>query len=234
MPFRLLDGFRKIFEGQAYRHRSSTQGDRLARLVYEDLYTLGRSALLKKRVDDIDCVVNVTNRVTGIRVRRGDGSFGESLPTVPGAKEPGFVVGIGPTANVQIGIEVKIIATAMIKQIDRVINDLRNQALQFKNRNPSAITIAIIGVNHAIRYSSYEGDRVFLAEGARSPAAEGPKAILRLDAGVRHDFDEFIVLPFQATNSAPFPFDWVDFVSTENLYSAALIRTLRLYETRFQ
>jgi hypothetical protein len=180
MPFRLLDGFRKIFEGQAYRHRSSTQGDRLARLVYEDLYTLGRSAILKKRIDDVECVVNVTNRVTGIKVRRGDGSFGESLPTVPGVKESGFFVGIGPTANVQIGIEVKIIATAMIKQIDRVINDLRNQALQFKNRNPSAITIAVIGVNHSPRYSSYEGDRVFVVEGARSPAAEAPKAIQRL------------------------------------------------------
>jgi hypothetical protein len=234
MPFRLLDGFRQIFEGQAYRHRSSTHGDRLARLVYEDLYTLGRSALLKRRIDDIDCVVNVTNRVTGIKVRRGDGTFGESLPTVPGVKEPGFVVGIGPTANVQIGIEVKILATAMIKQIDRVITSLRDQAIQFKSRNPSAITMAIIGVNHATRYSSYEGDRIFVAEGGRSPAAEAPKAIQRLDAAVRKDYDEFIVLPFQATNSAPFPFDWMDFVSTENLYSAALIRTLRLYETRFQ
>ena len=116
MPFRLLDGFRNIFEGQTYRHRSSTHGDRLARLVYEDLYRLGRSALLKKRIDDIDCVVNITNRITGIKVRRGDGTFGESLPTVPGVKEPGFFAGIGPTANVQIGIEVKIIATAMINR----------------------------------------------------------------------------------------------------------------------
>jgi len=233
MPFRLLDGFRKIFEGQAYRHRSSTQGDRLARLVYEDLYALGRSAILKNRIDSVECVVNVTNRVTGIKVRRGDGSFGESLPTVPGTKEAGFVVGIGPTANVQIGIEVKIVATAMIKQIDRVINDLKNQALQFKSRNPSAITIAIVGVNHAPRYSSYEGERVFLAEGARSPAAEAAKAIQRLDAGARHHYDEFIVLPFKATNSAPFRFEWNDFDSTENLYAALLVRTLRLYETRF-
>jgi hypothetical protein len=234
MPFRLLDGFRKIFEGQAYRHRSSTQGDRLARLVYEDLYTLDRSALLKQRIDNIECVVNVTNRVIGIKVRRGDGTFGESLPTVPGVRESDFAVGVGPTANVQIGIEVKIIATAMIKQIDRVINDLRNQAVQFKNRNPSAITIGIVGVNHSSSYSSYEGDRVFVVEGARSPAAEAPKAIQRLDAGARHDYDELIVLPFQATNSTSFPFQWVDFVSTENQYSAALIRTLRLYETRFQ
>jgi hypothetical protein len=160
MPFRLLDGFSHIFQGQAYRHRSSTQGDRLARLVYEDIYALDRSAILRNRIDNVQCVVNVTNRVTGIKVRRGDGSFGESLPTVPGTREPGFVVGIGPTANVQIGIEVKIMATAMIKQIDRVINDLKNQALQFRNRNPSAITIAIVGVNHAPRYSSYEGERV--------------------------------------------------------------------------
>jgi hypothetical protein len=91
-----------------------------------------------------------------------------------------------------------------------------------------------VGVNHAASYSSYEGERVFAVEGARSPAAEAPKAIQRLDAGARHDYDEFIVLPFQATNSAPFPFDWVDLVSTENVYSATLIRTLRLYETRFQ
>jgi len=91
-----------------------------------------------------------------------------------------------------------------------------------------------IGVNHAPRYASLEGERVFVVEGARSPAAEASKAIQRLDAGARHDYDEFIVLTFQATNSAPFPFDWVDFTSTEKLYSAALIRTHRLYETRFQ
>jgi len=194
VPFKLLDGFRQIFQGQAYRHRSSTQGDRLARLVYEDLYSLDRSPILKRRIDSLECVVNVTNRVTGFKVRRGDGSFGESLPTVPGTKEPGFVVGVGPTANVQIGIEVKIIATAMIKQIDRVINDLTNQAVQFKNRNASAITIAIVGVNHASQYCSYEGERIFVAEGVRSPAAEAPKAIERLDAGARHHYDEFITL----------------------------------------
>lgn len=233
MPFRLLDGFRQIFQGQAYRHRSSTQGDRLARLVYEDLYALDRSAIFKSRIDSLECVVNVTNRVTGFKVRRGDGSFGESLPTVPGTKEPGFVVGIGPTANVQIGIEVKVVATAMIKQIDRVINDLKNQAVQFRNRNPSAITIAIVGVNHAPQYSSYEGERIFVAQGARSPAAEAPKAIDRLDAGARHHYDEFIALPFNATNSAPFPFEWNELVPTENLYAALLVRTLRLYETRF-
>ena len=111
-------------------------------------------------------------------------------------------------------------------------NDVEYILFLFKNRNPSAITIAIVGVNHATSYSSYEGERVFAVEGARSPAAEAPKAIKRLDAGARHDYDEFIVLPFQATNSAPFPFEWVDFVSTENLYSATLIRARKAFAAR--
>ena len=135
MSFGLLDGFRSVFAGQIYRHRSSTQGDRLARLFYEDLYLLSRSPVLKQRVDNLECAVTLTNRVTGVRARRGDGTFGESLPTDPPSKESGFNVAIGSTANVQIGIEVKILSTAMIKQIDRVMNDLRHQASQFKARN---------------------------------------------------------------------------------------------------
>src|SRR6185295_1834081 len=87
MPFRLLDGFRNIFEGQAYRHRSSTQGDRLARLVYEDLYAIDRSTLLRNRIDNVECVVNLTNRVTGLKVRRGDGTFGESLQRFLGLRK---------------------------------------------------------------------------------------------------------------------------------------------------
>src|SRR5258708_5929248 len=109
MPFRLLEAFQKVFEGQVYRHRSSTQGDRLARLFYEDLYQLNRSVEYKRRVDSLECIVTLTNRVTGISGRRGDGTFGEALPTAQAVLEPGFHVGIGPTANIQIGIEVKII-----------------------------------------------------------------------------------------------------------------------------
>jgi hypothetical protein len=233
MAFKLLDGFQQIFEGQIYRHRSSTQGDRLARLFYEDLYLLNRSAVLKNRVDSLECIVNITNRVTGIRGRRGDGTFGESLPTVRATGESGYAVGTGPTANVQIGIEVKILSTAMIKQIDRVINDLRNQAAQFKSRNQFAITVAVIGVNHVARYTSYEKDRVFVSEGRRSPGAEAPRAIQRLEDGARQYYDEFLILPFQATNSDPFPFLWNDLSSTERLYGAVLIRTLRLYEAHF-
>jgi hypothetical protein len=233
MAFNLLQGFERIFAGQKYRHRSSTQGDRLARLFYEDLYLLRRSRVFQQRVDNLDCVVNVADRVTGIRARRGDGTFGESLPGVDALKEEGFYVCAGPTANVQIGVEVKVLATAMIKQIDRVISDLRHQSVQFKSRNTRAITVAILGVNHATKYSSYEGKRVFRAEGTRAPALEAPKAIRRLEEGVRADFDELIVLRFDATNAKPYPFAWVYVTATEKIYGAALIRVLRLYEARF-
>lgn len=234
LNLRLLAGFRDLFEGKMYRHRSSTQGDRLARLVYEDLYGLNRSLIFNGRIDRFECAVNTTNRIAGIKARRGDGSFGESLPTSTPKLEPGFTVPVGPTANVQIGVEVKILSTAMIKQIDRVINDLRNQASQFKSRGSSAITVAIVGVNNARRYTSYEGDRSFVAEGARSPFAEAPKAIGRLDSEARPHFDEMIAISYEAQNSSPFPFSWTDLDAAEALYSAALIRILRLYESRFR
>jgi hypothetical protein len=54
--------------------------------------------------------------------------LGESLPGVAGIHKEGHHVAEGPTANIQIGVEVKVLSTAMIKQIDRVISDLRNQA----------------------------------------------------------------------------------------------------------
>jgi len=233
MSFRFLEGFQRVFQGQVYRHRSSTQGDRLARLFYEDLYHLNRSSLLKARIENLDCIVNMTNRVTGIKARRGDGTFGEALPNVSGIVESGFAVGTGPTANLQIGIEVKILATAMIKQIDRVISDLKNQSLQFTSRNPASIRIAIVGVNHADSYSSYEGDRIFLKEGSQSPSREAPKAVQRLEQGIEGHFDERLVLSYKATNSEPFPFLWMDESATGREYAACLLRTTRLYESRF-
>lgn len=233
MTLRLPAAFQSIFDGTVYRHRSSTQGDRLARWFYEDLYLLNRSPLLKQRIDSGACCVNISNRITGVSGRRGDGTFGESLPSASPRREPGMSVGVGPTANVQIGVEVKILSTAMIKQIDRVTNDLRNQAVQFKSRSSAAITVALIGVNHAPRYTSYEGERAFTAQGGRAPAAEGPKAIARLRSEAQSAYDEFLVLPFQATNEPPFPFSWNNAAVVEAEYGAVLLRTLRLYETRF-
>ena len=56
--------------------------------------------------------------------------------------DAGYLVARGPIATVEIGIEVKILAKAMIKQIDRVINDLRNQVVQFKRGGGNPICIA--------------------------------------------------------------------------------------------
>ena len=46
--------------------------------------------------------------------------------------EKDFVVARGPTANIEIGVEAKILAKAMIKQIDRVIGDLQRQVMMFR------------------------------------------------------------------------------------------------------
>jgi len=47
------------------------------------------------------------------------------------------------------------------------------------------------------------------------------------------EFDEFLVLPFRATNVDPFPFEWVEPETTRQEYSALLVRVSRLYDERF-
>ena len=46
-------------------------------------------------------------------------------------------------------------------------------------------------------------------------------------------FDEFQVLRFRATNTTPFPFEWVDYEQTAKEYSALLVRVSREYDRRF-
>lgn len=62
MPYRLLDEFRKLFDGRRYLHRKSTSGDFVAMHLYEDLYAVARSNLLKTRIDERSRVLNVQNR----------------------------------------------------------------------------------------------------------------------------------------------------------------------------
>ena len=47
MSYRLLDAFRATFEGKRYIHRDSSLGDFVAMQLYEDLYRVGKSALLR-------------------------------------------------------------------------------------------------------------------------------------------------------------------------------------------
>ncbi|HUI81137.1 MAG TPA: hypothetical protein VLY24_24600 [Bryobacteraceae bacterium] len=124
----------------------------------------------------------------------------------------------------------------MIKQIDRVINDLRNQATEFKRGGGNPITIAIVGINHAQSVIGYEGDRPFPTTGKAGflhPYQDAPEAERRLRAQAVPDFDEFLVLRFKATNAPPYPFDWVDYNETRLDYAAALSRISARYQQRF-
>ncbi len=123
----------------------------------------------------------------------------------------------------------------MIKQIDRVIGNLRDQVVQFRRGGEQPICVAFVGINHAPHATSYEGDRANTTDGRsnRHPIQEAAEAERRLRQNAAPDYDEFIVLHYLATNEPPFDFAWVDPVETERDYAAALVRLSREYERRF-
>jgi hypothetical protein len=132
--YALLRIFRDLFEGKPYLHRKSNLGDLVASQLYEDLVSINKSARLVERVQRHERVVNLHNIMTGKPGRRGDGTFGELVPAAIAITEKGMLVARGPVATIEIGAETKILAKAMIKQIDRVITDLINQVNEFKRR----------------------------------------------------------------------------------------------------
>ena len=204
--------------------------------LYEDLIAIGRSAKLAAAVRQRRRVLNVQNRRRGVDARRGDGTFGEIIPGEEAIADPGYVVARGPIATVEIGVEIKVLAKAMIKQIDRVINDLRNQVSQFQRGGGNPICVAIVGVNHAKRCVSYEGERAFPTTGHGGfmhPYQEAPEAERRLVADAAPAFDEFLVLRFRATNEPPYSFEWVDYKAARLDYAAALTRICSRYQQRF-
>lgn len=235
VTYKLLEAFRVLFDGTRYLHRSSTQGDRVAYQLYEDLFDVGKSELLRSRLESRESVLNVANRRQGVRARRGDGTFGELIPNVVAIVEPGFVVARGPIATVEIGAEVKILQKAMIKQIDRVRSDLTGQVDQFRCGAGNPICVGIVGINRAAYCMSYEGERAFLTDGRRyaHPSSEAASAerILRSEAAPK--FDEFLILRYRATNEEPYPFEWVDYEQSFNEYGAILTRISREYDKRF-
>jgi len=235
--YRLLNEFRRLFEGQVYKHRASNQGDFVAMHLYEDLVTVQRSSRFIEAVESRkDRVVNVQNRRRGVIARRGDGTFGEIIPGETPIFDSGYQVGRGPIATVEIGVEVKILAKAMIKQIDRVINDLRNQVVQFGRGGGHPICVAIVGVNEAESTVGYEGDRPFPTTGKAGflhPSQEAPEAARRLQALAAPDYHEFLILRFKSTNAPPYPFEWADYNETRLNYAAALSRISARYQQRF-
>jgi hypothetical protein len=233
--YSLLTQFRDLFQGKPYFHRNASQGDKAVRFLYEDLRKLNKSSILSSRIDDKTRVVNTANKTVGIRSRRGDGAFGELVPVAVALTDAGFVVARGPLSAIEIGAETKILAKAMIKQIDRVIGDLKRQVEEFK-KNADPICIAVVGVNHAFAYTSFEGARSFPTDGTakyKHPSQEASEAIKRLDAYARPDFDEFLILRFAASNVEPFPFQWINEQETLLEYSALLTRVSKLYDRRF-
>ena len=237
LEYRLLTEFRRLFEGRLYKHRASNQGDFVAMHLYEDLITVNRSQkLVDAAINRKDRVLNVQNKRRGVSARRGDGTFGEIIPGETPITDSGYLVPRGPIATVEIGVEVKVLAKAMIKQIDRVINDLRNQADQFKRGGGNPICAALVGINRADHTIGYEGDRQFPTTGKAGylhPFQEAPEAERRLRAEVSSQFDELLILRFKATNEPPYPFEWDSYNDMRLDYAAALSRISARYQQRF-
>ena len=248
LEYRLLAEFRRLFEGKLYKHRASNQGDFVAMHLYEDLVTISRSPkLIDAAINRMDRVLNVQNRRRGVAARSGDGTFGEIIPGELPITDPGYLVARGPIATVEIGVEVKVLAKAMIKQIDRVINDLpgsphqwlrhfRNQVTQFRRGGGNPICVAVVGINCADHTVGYEGDRPFPTTGKAGflhPCQEAPEAERRLRAHAAGEFDEFLILKFKAANEGTFPFEWAKYSETRLDYAAALTRISATYQQRF-
>ena len=235
MSYRLLDAFKGLFDGQPYLHRKSNLGDLVALQFFEDLYEVRRSRKYADRVDTGLSVLNVRNLRRGIQARRGDGTFGGIVPHSESVSDDGFAVRRGQIATIEIGIEVKIMMKAMIKQIDRVINDLKGQSREFGLRNGNPIRVGIAGINHAAHCTTYEGERSFTTDGRnhRHPIDEAADTMERLRNGAAAAFDEFLILRFEATNEPPYRFSWIDEKAAELDYGAALARISQSYETRF-
>ena len=235
MPYLLLNRFQAVFDGVIYKHRDSSLGDSVAVCLPEDLYALHRSSKLTSRIESHERVINVRNTVRGVNARRGDGTFGECIPNTEPIALPGSAVGRGQIATIEIGTEVKILAKAMIKQIDRVIGDLVKQVSQFRRAGGTPICVGIVAINYADQYTSYERDKAWRTDGRKykHPVQEAAEAERRLIVQARAAFDEFLILRYRARNEPPFPFAWLDQNGTALDYGAALTRISREYDRRF-
>lgn len=234
VTFRLLGAFEGLFLNKPYKHRVSTLGNFVATHLYEDLLEHGDSAKFIDRVSTAKGAVNIDGSTRGVRARRGDGTFGSVVPGSTPEHVKGFAALQGMVALTHIGAEFKIIATAHLKQIDRVLTDLVGSASSLKEKSHNAITVGFAAVNYSERWTGIEGTRSFPVERKPQRAIqESEETSRRLLEVARPAFDEFILLRFKATNQEPYPFAWLDERGTAADYGAALIRISDLYEQRF-
>jgi hypothetical protein len=227
----LLDAFEALFTGQVYKHRIPTHGDRIAGFLYDDLLALARSPKLVQRIQQREIVVNNRGKVFGRLGRRPDGTFGVLVPGAEPELCPPYATCRGPLAQLQIGTEVKIMATKMTAQVDRVLGDLEKQSRHLSRQNKAAVRVAIVGVNHAPAYTGWEGTRSFIAKVA--PAQEAGEIIRRVETEIRPLYDELLILPFSATNRPPYHFSWVNQTRTLHEYNSILVRVSEEYQARF-
>lgn len=228
--YRLLQAFRSTFERVVYKHRNSTVGNRIGRELFEDLVRHEVSAALLDHVRDRRCVVSRGGKIHGRLIRRNDSVFGRPpAGVVVAAPMSRFAVPEGAVAEPRIGCEVKILAKAQLKQIDRVLSDLENFALRMNRLNRKCVNVAVVGVNHESDYVGYEGERTFRGRLGR----EEPAAVIGRLAGLSDYYDELLILGFRATNQDPFPFRWIGPRKIELDYGAALTRVGERYQERF-
>jgi hypothetical protein len=227
----LLDAFQALYTGQVYKHRISTHGDKVAGFLYDDLLALGRSLKLVHRITSGEAVVNNMNRITGRPGRRPDGTFGVVVPGANAVIRAPYLVLRGPVAQLQIGTEVKIFATKMIAQVDRVLCDLWRQSNILERQNQNATRVAIVAVNHALEYTGWEGARFTHAKVA--PSRDAAEIIRRVNTEIAPLYRELLILPYVATNRPPYGFSWVDRNRTLQEYNSILVRISDEYEARF-
>jgi hypothetical protein len=228
--FRLIKRFEDTFRNGPYLHRNSQLGNRIADFLFDDLYELDPGSKFRADVDAGRIALNPKGVSPGLNARRGDGSFGPVVPGYAPRRYTDHVVPVAPTAEVDVGAEVKILAKAMIKQIDRVISDLCGQSREFKTKSPDALTVGIVGINVADRYVSFEGLRRYpTGEFGPHPIQEANEAERRLRLSAEPCYGEFLVLPFKATNEPPFQFSWLRAQLTRDQYGAMLTRLLRSF-----
>jgi hypothetical protein len=194
--------------------------------IYEDWCAIEPESPYAKRVGRRELILASNNRTRGIRARRGDGTLGIPTPHTPVIEDKGYEVARGEVASIVVGIEVKIVAKAMLKQIDRVITDLNNQVIEWKRRGEFPLSMGLVGINEAEVYTAYEGDRLYRtgAGGHRHPSQEAHETAQRIRLHVFPNYDEALVLRFKATNEPPYAFSWVDGEETRREYGAALVR----------
>lgn len=237
MTHRLLRAFRGLFEGKRYLHRNSTLGDQIAVELYEDIHGLGRSVKFLASIDSTQRGVGPQNKAVSLaRMRRGDGTLGELLHPTAAKHIPGYSVRRGAIATIDCGVEVKILNKAMIKQIDRVVNDLEKQVKNWKAVSPDAVSIAIVGINWAPYTVGYEGERAYRTDGIKNkhPYQEAPQAEQHIIQRVvsQKIYDEVLILRYRATNDGTYPFAWDNETNTKDEYRAALIRISKEIERR--